>query len=440
LNTAGPPVPGLVLIFSGRQPTLGAIALENGSIEVGRGEVGGVAINDGAVSRRHARVAFDGRRWTIQDLGSRNGTFVDGSAVQGEVSGEGLRLLRVGGSLFLLRADVRRFWSGFVEVRDGMVVGPTLREALEAIERAARFGSALHVTGESGAGKEIAAKAFHALGPCSGGPFIAVNCAAIPEGLAERLLFGARRGAYSGATADVEGYVQAADHGTLFLDEVAELDLAVQAKLLRVLESKEVMPLGASRSRSVDIRLCSATHKGLRAQVASGEFREDLYFRIGRPEVIIPPLCERLEEIPWLVDQELSRVKEGLAARPSLIETCLLRRWPGNVRELLTEIRDAARAALTAGNDSVEATHLSPTAGVGFQAEPEPAAEASQPPAPSREVIEETLRREEGNVARTARVLGMHRTQLRRWLARNGIDPRNFGADSARIEDDDHSE
>ena len=148
----------------------------------------------------------------------------------------------------------------------------------------------------------------HATAPESNAPFVAVNCAAIPEGLAERLLFGARKGAYSGATADAEGYIQAANRGTLFLDEIAELDPLVQAKLLRVLETREVLPLGASRAKKVDIGICAASHRRLRDEVTAGRFREDLYFRIGRPEVQIPPLRERLDEIPWFVARELRRV------------------------------------------------------------------------------------------------------------------------------------
>src|SRR5262245_45072156 len=149
LTGSGLPIPGLVLVFAGRQPTLGAIALENGAVEIGRGEVGGIPLQDAAISRRHARISYDGRRWTVEDLGSRNGTFVNGAQVPGEISGDELRVVRLGGSIFLLCADVRRFWSGLVEVREGMVIGPTLRESLEAIERSARFGNALHITGES---------------------------------------------------------------------------------------------------------------------------------------------------------------------------------------------------------------------------------------------------------------------------------------------------
>src|SRR5262249_25048655 len=158
-------------------------------------------------SRRHARVVFDGQRFWVRDLGSRNGTAVDGEILRGEVVNEHARVVRTGGTLFLLCADVRPLRGG-VRVQDGMVMGSRLREVWVAIAHAARYGSSLHVSGESGAGKELAARAFHDAGPHAAGPFVAVNCAAIPEGVAERLLFGARKGAFSGAD-DAEGYVQA---------------------------------------------------------------------------------------------------------------------------------------------------------------------------------------------------------------------------------------
>ena len=150
--------------------------------------------------------------------------------------------------------------------------------------------------GESGSGKELASASFSRAASRGGAsPFIGVNCAAVPAGLAERLLFGARKGAFSGATGDVQGYIQAADGGTLFLDEVAELDLRVQAKLLRVLETREVLPLGATRAERVELRVCVAAHADLAEQVTAGRFREDLYYRVGRPVVRIPPLRERLD-------------------------------------------------------------------------------------------------------------------------------------------------
>src|SRR6185503_20839138 len=204
---------------------------------------------------------------TVEDGGSRNGTAVDGEELEDAPAFEAPRVLRTGSSLFLFAADVRPFRQGIARAAD-VVMGPALQRAFHAIARAARFGRVLHVTGESGAGKELAARAFHDAGPARGGPFVAVNGATLPEGMAERLLFGARKGAYTGAL-DAKGLVQSAHGGTLFLDEVAELDAGVQAKLLRVLETKEVAALGAERTERVDLRVVSATHRDLRAEVAA---------------------------------------------------------------------------------------------------------------------------------------------------------------------------
>jgi transcriptional regulator with PAS, ATPase and Fis domain len=157
-----------------------------------------------------------------------------------------------------------------------------------AIADAARDSRTLLVVGPTGAGKELAARHFHRAGPRPQGPFVAVNCATIPAGLAERVLFGAVRGAYSGADSNADGYVHAADGGVLFLDELGELELTVQAKLLRFLETREVYAVGATRPRTVDVRVCSATHRDLRAMAGRREFREDLYFRLGRPQVALP--------------------------------------------------------------------------------------------------------------------------------------------------------
>ncbi|WP_129580741.1 MULTISPECIES: sigma 54-interacting transcriptional regulator [Sorangium] len=443
------PKPGLLLIFSVDSPRCDVLPLEDGEIELGRCEVAGVHLDDQRMSRRHARVRWLGGTWQVEDLDSRNGTWLDGVPLMGARAGADFRIVRTGWSVFLLLADVEPFRAG-VSRAGGTIRGATLARTWDAIDRAARLGTTLHIAGESGTGKEHAARAFHALGPRRDGPFVPVNCAAIPAGLAERLLFGARKGAYSGAAADAEGYVQAARGGVLFLDEVAELDLGVQAKLLRTLEAKEVLPLGASRPVQVDFALVSATHKDLRAQVAAGKLRDDLFFRIARPSVRMPRLRERPEDVPWLVDAALRHAAAGARAEASapprahasLIEACLLRAWPGNIRELTAEIRAAAQEAHLAGSSVVHDHHLSPSAGqLAFPGTPalvsgsatgtaaKDAARAPQPAAeerpsrqaaswPAEEEIEAALRREQGNVTRAARTLGMHRNQLRRWLAR----------------------
>src|SRR5882672_7403446 len=275
--------PGVVVVFSGGAAAARAIPLVDGSLELGRGESA-----DGRVSRRHAVVAFDGQRWRVTDLGSQNGTFVDGAPATAHAATPLDRVIRIGDSLVIPCDDLRRLQRLGVRSIEDFVRGPATQAVLAEVEDAARSGSTLHIRGESGTGKEGIAQAFHRAGARAERPFVAVNCAAIPHAIAERLVFGAKRGAYSGADADAVGYVEQADGGTLFLDEIAELEPQVQAKLLRVLESHEVLPLGASRPRKVDFHLCSATNKDLRALVAAGALREDLYFRVGQPFVVLP--------------------------------------------------------------------------------------------------------------------------------------------------------
>jgi transcriptional regulator of acetoin/glycerol metabolism len=416
---AGPPVPGLVLVFAGGTPALQGFAsapFPDATMTLGRGTENEACVNDPRLSRRHAELRWSGASFTVRDLGSHNGTFVDGDKLEPGMR-KGGRVVRAGGSVFLLSADVRPFLRGAVEVSDVQVVGPTLRAAWNEIRAVADGSTILHVHGESGSGKELAARLYHEAHG-RGGPFVAVNCATIPTALAESLLFGAQRGAYTGSTASTEGYVEMADGGTLFLDEVAELALDVQAKLLRVLETREVWPLGAARARTVDLRLCTATHRDLHGDVAAGRFRQDLYFRIGRPRVDLPRLRDRLEDVPWLIAQALRRSHPSLGVGATFVEAALLRPWPGNVRELVTEVADAGRRAVARGAERLAAEHLSQTAGLPLAA---PDASPSGPRTAaslSPEAIETAMRDAGGNVSAAARALGLHRTQLRRWLAK----------------------
>ena len=436
-------VPGIIVVLAAGEPAARAMTLTSGAVELGRGDGSPGKLDDGRISRRHAVVRLEGERWWVTDLGSQNGTFVDGKRAGAHVATPVDRVVRAGDSLVVPCADVRPFERSGVRSVDGFVRGPTMEAVLAQAAGAAQLGTTLHIQGESGTGKEGVAQAFHRAGHSPGGALVAVNCAAIPHAIAERLLFGARRGAYSGAEADAAGYVQEADGGTLFLDEIAELDLQVQAKLLRVLESREVLPLGASKPRRVELALCSATSKDLRALVAAGTLREDLYFRVGRPAVLVPPRRNRPEEIPALIAFELARLAPALTAHVSLIEQCLLRAWPGNVRELLAEVRSAAQAALPHG-DRVTARHLAATAGSVFGGAPAAhrQARAHAPGGPDddersptegprrrtpklddqwRRRIEDALRANAGNVTAAARALGLHRTQLRRLVARLGL-------------------
>jgi transcriptional regulator of acetoin/glycerol metabolism len=430
-----PPEPGVVVLFAAGRPASVALAADATGLEIGRGTPSGVLDDDDRVSRRHVRIRWlegsETTGWHIEDLASRNGTIVDGRPLEHPQSFASPALVRIGRSLLWAVGDIRPYRGDATPwVADGPVVGGVLRRSFGEIALAARAGDTLCILGESGAGKELAARAFHQArhGEVAGAPFVAVNCAAIPEGLAERLLFGARKGSYSGATADADGFIQTAQGGTLFLDEIAELDPLVQAKLLRVLETREVVALGSSRPKKVEFDVCAASHRSLREEVAARRFREDLYFRIGRPEVTVPPLRERIDEIPWLVARALHGVHERLSVSVAFVEACALRPWPGNVRELLREVRRAAHAALEAGADVVEAERLPADAGVRLLfANHAPTADAGPEPRPvtplpGEEDIRRALETHAGNVRATARALGIHRNQLRRWLEkqRNG--------------------
>jgi DNA-binding NtrC family response regulator len=431
------PRPGAVVVFSVDRAMSAVIAPAEGVITFGRDVLGPLGAVDSRVSRNHCACRWVGGAWVVRDEGSRNGTTVDGRPCEGEMRVGERAVVRVGDTVAWLVPDAVPYAAKPTRVEGRAVVGAAMSTVYEQI-RAAAAGRVLHVTGPSGAGKELAARAFHDAGPRPRGPFVAINCAAIPEGVAERVLFGARKGAFSGAHADAAGHIQEADGGTLFLDELGELDLAVQAKLLRVLETGELIPVGASRPVAVDVRFCSATHRDLRERVADKRFREDLYFRVGRPAVALPPLRDRREEVAHLVERGLAA--DDLTAHASLIEQCMVRPWPGNVRELLVEVTAAGRAAATRGEKRVRAGDLPASAGLEFAREarvesaselgPKDTANTSVAPRktlPARDEIEAALRRNGGRVATTARDLGVHRNQLRRWITVEKVDLAAYG-------------
>jgi transcriptional regulator with AAA-type ATPase domain len=404
------PRPGAIKVFSAGVACFVPRVLHRSRAVVGRDASCDLVDDDARMSRYHAEVRFDGKGWLASDLGSRNGTFLDGAPAPHTGSQRGV--LAVGDTLFLLLDDVRPFLAQTIDCQDGIIVGPTLGRAWRDIERAARSSQVLHLTGETGSGKELASRRFHETGARARGPLVTVNCAALPASIAERLLFGARRGAYSGADAHADGYLAAAEGGTLFLDEVAELPLDVQAKLLRVVENGELLPLGAARPRQIDVGFITATHGDLRAQVASGRFRQDLYFRLGKPVVSLPPLRDRREDVSFLIEHALATLTPPRRAHASLVEAALRRAWPGNVRELLRECTEAASHA--GDTERVRAEHLDERAGQALDTAPRTKHDDDR--------IRETLAREHGNVSRAARALGMHRTQLRRWLTLHGPD------------------
>jgi serine/threonine-protein kinase PknK len=299
--------------------------------------------------------------------------------------------------------------------------GPAMRAVLERLDRVIDSDASVLVLGESGTGKELVARAIHWNGPRKAGPFLGINCAALPEALLESELFGHVRGAFTGADRDKQGLMQAAAGGTLFLDELGELSPSTQAKLLRVLQERELRPLGSEKSVPLDIRLVAATHRDLERAMADGKFREDLYYRIAVVTVALPPLRERPEDLPVLCEKILERLAKDAGKKPSVLGQDALRRlsahpFRGNVRELENVL---TRAFVLAPGPKIRAEDLD----LGARRVPAPQARSRDGfESDERERILAALRATRWNVSVVSRTLGIPRNTLYRKLARYGLE------------------
>ena len=307
-----------------------------------------------------------------------------------------------------------------------------MQQLREMIARVARSQAPVHIFGESGTGKELVAHLIHDSGARSEGPFVAVNCGAIPTELMESELFGHKRGSFTGAVADKKGLVQSAEGGTLFLDEVADLPLHMQVKLLRVVQEKTVRPVGEAREETVDVRILSATHKNLAQLVAEGRFREDLFYRINVIEMRVPSLRERPEDIPTLADSILARLGHRMKIDPPQLTPSALQiletySFPGNVRELENVLERAVTlcvgGVITAENIKVRSTArpatdpaapVAPVAGAG--------ALGDQLEDIERDAIVKALEKTRYNKTAAAKLLGMSFRALRYRIKKLGIE------------------
>ena len=320
---------------------------------------------------------------------------------------------------------------------------PQMRRTFDMLAQVMDYPVPVLVTGESGTGKELIARALHHGSPRKDQPFMAINCAAIPENLLESELFGYKRGAFTGANSDKEGLFRGARRGTVFLDEIGEMPLGIQAKLLRVLQEKEVRPIGGRTSEVVEARIVAATNRELRDEVAAGRFREDLYYRLNVVEVRIPPLRDRVEDIPDLVDHFLERFSEEFGLpRKSLSRRAMQRLmqadWPGNVRQLENAVKSSAilsRDNIIApeelrlpdarddAHDSYTA-HLPPSGSYEHPSASDHRAITNRAEweAHEKQRILDALVRCGWNKTRVATELGISRRNLYRKLARYGIE------------------
>ncbi len=387
------------------------------------------------LSSSHVVVRAVGGEWIVEDAGSRNGTFVGGERITTRVLGEG-DLVEAGRVWFSVRGAPAN--DGAV-LRDEDAARTTqpfglrtlLPEIADGLAALARIAKGSHVPvlflGETGAGKEVLAREVHAQSARSG-PFVAVNCGALPSTLVEALLFGHVKGAFSGATRDEIGFVRSADGGTLFLDEIGDLPATSQAALLRVLQEHEVIPVGATRATKVDVRVIAATHRPLDTLITTGGFRSDLLARLKGYVHRLPPLRDRMADFGVLLADVLADVAgeraQRLTIEPQAARALLAYAWPHNVREV--HLAMASAVALATG-DEIEARHL-PAEVLA----PEPSELAAPAVSDGDTVLRASLVallvEHRGNVTAVARVVGKAPAQIHRWMRRFGIDPDTYRA------------
>ena len=300
-----------------------------------------------------------------------------------------------------------------------------IKEIRSAVGKLARSQAPIYISGESGTGKELVARMIHESGPRSAGPFIPVNCGAIPHDLLESEFFGHRKGSFTGAVADKDGLFKAAEGGTLFLDEIAELPQHMQVKLLRVIQEKSMRPIGATREIPVDVRILSATHAELKKLTESGKFRQDLYYRINVIELKVPPLRERRDDIPLLVTYLLEKLAVARDHKPRLSDTALQAlmeyQYPGNVREL-ENILERAGTLCEAGVIKPEDLQLPHPEAVPQFTQEKKAALSEYLGDIEKQTILEALEKTRWNRTAAARVLGISLRALRYRLEKLGLD------------------
>jgi transcriptional regulator with AAA-type ATPase domain len=382
---------------------------EGGSLTIGSGPMAELRVIDRSVSAVHCALVVEKGRLVVRDLASRNGVYVGGAKVDQAELGAG--------SSFVLGRVVLTCRPGGARAADeDLVVAPlpgflgsslAVRRVTQEVRRVANVKGPVLFRGETGTGKDVLARAMHAVGPRRGGPFVPLNVATLPRELADAELFGHERGAYTGAHGAREGAFAQAHGGTLFLDEIAELSPDLQVKLLRVLEDGEVRPLGGRVRRKVDVRVLSATWAPLHQRVAEGRFRQDLYQRLAVFVIDVPPLRERRSDLPALVEQFLREIAPEVGVREltaGALGKLAAYGWPGNVRELRNVLYRAAIAA------------RGPALGTKEIAESLEISAAPQRVTVSVEQARAVVASHGGNVSAAARHLGVARSTFRGLL------------------------
>ncbi|MGC4117439.1 MAG: sigma 54-interacting transcriptional regulator [Myxococcales bacterium] len=416
-----------VLVVEG--PDRGVAAELDGEAELvcGTGAGCGLKLSDGRVSRRHLSVRRSGARFVARDLGSSNGTRYEGSRIKEIEVGPGAAF-KLGRTVLRIEPEPRPLQLPPSQSRRfGELVAESLamREVFAVLELAAQSDVTVLVEGETGTGKELAARAVHDASSRRRGPFVAIDCGALPESLLESELFGHVRGAFTGASTSREGAFARADGGTLFLDELGTIPPSAQARLIRVLEERKVKPVGADRERAVDVRVVAASRHDLSERVAQGLFRSDLYWRLSVVRVVLPPLQSRREDLAPIVAEMMRRrgLEAGTVAGPNL-DLLVTHAWPGNVRELRNVLERALALTPGARGFGELRIELSPQdSGAALSVRSDlPFAQAKKAvlEAFERSYLADLMARHSGNLSAAARAAKVDRKHLRELLRKRG--------------------
>ncbi len=424
------PIPRVTLVVVEGPAKGTTVEVRGGVARIGSGEICELRLADRLVSRVHCELRLGEGAMTLIDLGSKNGTVVEGLRIREAVVPPGT-VVRVGESAVRIQVDGGL---GAVPISERTELGELLGQSVAmrlvyaTLERAAKTDATVLVLGETGTGKDVVARSIHAESARAKGPFVPVDCGAIPEHLIESELFGHVRGAFTGAVAHRRGAFEEASGGTLFLDEIGEMPLSMQPKLLRAIETRSIRRVGAETQTPVDVRIVAATNRTLAAAVNDGLFREDLYYRLAVVEVALPPLRSRREDIPLLAQHFYERFAgKGSRLPPAYTTALKARSWPGNVRELRNVIERAVALGIV---DPATGAQKAPIEEPPLPSGIEALVPLHLPLKDAREAwmekfesvyVRAMLGRTGGNVTKAAELAGVSRRFLQRTMARLGI-------------------
>lgn len=410
--------------------------VDRGTITIGGSDKCDLFIQDETVSRNHAEITKTKEGYLLRDLASTNGTFVGGLKVKEAFLAPGA-IIRIGKTrIKFVPQDEQVEIYPSKKTHFGQMIGKSLemRKIFGVLEKVAPTNVTVIITGETGTGKELIARALHEHSKRSRAPFIIFDCGAVAENLIESELFGHEKGSFTGATTTRQGAFELADNGTIFLDEIGELSLELQPKLLRALETGEVKRVGADRAKRVNVRVVAATNRNLKEEVKKGHFREDLFFRLSVVEVYLPPLRKRQEDIPLLIDLFFEAAKKENADKhvdgftDEALKLMYEYQWPGNIRELKNAVD---RAYSFCDGHLIEMKHLPDylqERSIVTQAHP-----AMDPDLPFKEAKEkwiesfekdylvDCLRKNNGNISKAAKQAGIDRKSVQRLLKKYGL-------------------